>query len=108
MKRIKPAERNARPFQVVSIVAVRYLVEAANERVILDRRPPRPVPHRQCEWVVGKGKYLGHERTVWAFVWLDDQTDAANDPEAVSTLSGDRDTSVSKLKYGGNDGCNQA
>lgn len=88
MKRIKPAERNAQPCQVVPIVATRYLVEVVNDSVILDRKPPKDIPHRQFDCVVGKGQYLGHERAVWAFVWLDDETDAANDSGCGSTLAG--------------------
>jgi len=79
MKRAKPAERNARPLQVISIVGTRYAIEAANDTWVVNRRPPKGIPSKPIQYVAGKGQYLGYQREVSAFVWLDDK-EAANIP----------------------------
>ena len=72
MKHIKPRERNARPSQVVSIVATEIIhTDAANDRGASQPRKTRPSVAR-IERVLGKGQYLGAGRKVSAFVWLDD------------------------------------
>lgn len=73
MKRINPSERNARPMQVVSIVAVSKIhTAAANDRGAFSYLKSRP-PVTRIKRVVGKGQYLGFNRKVTAFVWLDDE-----------------------------------
>ena len=80
MKRVKPAERNARPLQVISIVGIRYEVKAANDTWVVNQRPPKGIPSKPVQYQAGKGQYLGYQRKISAFVWLDDQV-AANTPE---------------------------
>ena len=82
MRRFKPAERKARAQQVISITATRYVTEAANDSRIAKRNPTQAVSPKKVEYVVGKGQYLGFQRKVTAFVWLDDGNYpvAANEP----------------------------
>lgn len=73
MKRSKPSERNARPNQVVSIVAVQTIhKEAANDRGAFSYLKSRSSVTRIAR-VVGRGRYIGVEKKVSAFVWLDDE-----------------------------------
>ncbi|KXW57244.1 hypothetical protein [Ferrovum myxofaciens] len=68
MRRIKPTERNPRPNQVVSVVAVRTIHET-----VTNDRGTRLIT--TCiEYVVGRGKYLGVDHKVTAFIWLEDKT----------------------------------
>lgn len=79
MKRIKPSERNPRPNQVVSIVATSIIrAGSANNRSPCSFPKTRPAATR-TERVIGKGQYVGCERKVTAFVWLDDE------PEVLKT-----------------------
>lgn len=78
MKHIKPRERNARPSQVVSIVATQIIhTDAANDGGACQLPRTRPSIAR-IERVLGKGQYLGVGHKVSAFVWLDDAPEVLN------------------------------
>lgn len=81
MRRFKPAERKARAQQVISIIANRHVVEAANDSRIAMRKPTQAPSPKKVEYVMGKGQYLGFQRKVTAFVWLDEDNSlvAANE-----------------------------
>lgn len=72
MKRIKPSERNARPNQVVSIVATSIIRATANDRSA-NLFPNAHQPATRIERKVGNGQYLGYNNKVTAFVWREDE-----------------------------------
>lgn len=91
-KRIRPADRAAKPEQVVTIEARRIVHEAANDpasgRGALNYLG-KPAKNARTEAVkrverevIGHGQYVGSNGQVTAFVWLDDEVPAAaNDAE---------------------------
>ncbi|MBY0577916.1 MAG: hypothetical protein K2P57_02610 [Burkholderiales bacterium] len=71
MKCNNPSERNARPYQIVTIVEVRTIrIKAANDRCVIAGMDTQK-DIRRTERIVGKGQYLGFGNTITAFIWLD-------------------------------------
>ena len=74
MKHIKPSERHARTNQVVTIVAKHIIkTEAENDRGAYQYLKSQPKTKR-IELFIGKGRYMGDNKKVTAFVWLDDDS----------------------------------
>ena len=72
MKRVKLTDRHAKPNAVIQIVAIRTSRnEAANDRGAFQYLKSRPAV-RQIKQLVGKGKYVGDNNRITAFVWLDE------------------------------------